>query len=191
MRPLTTAVVALLLTGMWATTTAVGDTQKSSAQFKPPPPTCTYKAFKPFSKRVWRLDRWARGKPSHAAIAGQRRKLSCASAKQRKFMAEKWRQDKEAFYAHRGDKLAERLYLDAISPPGAATLSAIRMCESGGNYSTETGNGFSGAYQFTQSTWESVGGTGIPSQAPPREQDERAAELYRISGSSPWPVCGV
>jgi hypothetical protein len=106
-------------------------------------------------------------------------------------MKARWRKDKKAFYAHRGDKLAERLYLDAISPPGAATLSAIRMCESGGNYSTETGNGFSGAYQFTQSTWESVGGSGIPSQAPPREQDERAAELYRISGASPWPVCGV
>ena len=70
------------------------------------------------------------------------------------------------------------------------TLAAIRACESGGNYSTNTGNGFYGAYQFTQSTWESVGGSGNPAAASPAEQDKRAAMLYAQQGSSPWPVCG-
>jgi hypothetical protein len=69
-------------------------------------------------------------------------------------------------------------------------LQAIASCESGGNYSTNTGNGFYGAYQFTQSTWESVGGTGNPAAASPAEQDKRAAMLYAQQGSSPWPVCG-
>ena len=69
-------------------------------------------------------------------------------------------------------------------------LQAIAACESGGNYSTNTGNGFYGAYQFTQSTWESVGGTGNPAAASPAEQDRRAAMLYAQQGSSPWPVCG-
>ena len=69
-------------------------------------------------------------------------------------------------------------------------LEAIAACESGGNYSTNTGNGFYGAYQFTQSTWESVGGTGNPAAASPAEQDRRAAMLYAQQGSSPWPVCG-
>jgi hypothetical protein len=69
-------------------------------------------------------------------------------------------------------------------------LSAIRQCESGNDYSTNTGNGFYGAYQFTQSTWESVGGSGNPANASPEEQDRRAAMLMSQSGTSPWPVCG-
>jgi hypothetical protein len=76
----------------------------------------------------------------------------------------------------------------SASAPGH--LQAIAACESGGNYSTNTGNGFYGAYQFTQSTWESVGGTGNPAAASPAEQDRRAAMLYAQQGSSPWPVCG-
>ena len=69
-------------------------------------------------------------------------------------------------------------------------LQAIAACESGGNYSTNTGNGFYGAYQFTQETWAAVGGTGNPAAASPAEQDKRAAMLYAQQGSSPWPVCG-
>jgi hypothetical protein len=76
---------------------------------------------------------------------------------------------------------------DTTAPPH---LEAIAACESGGDYSTNTGNGFYGAYQFTQSTWESVGGTGNPAAASPAEQDKRAAMLYSQSGSTPWPVCG-
>jgi hypothetical protein len=72
----------------------------------------------------------------------------------------------------------------------AIDLSAVRSCESGGNYSTNTGNGFYGAYQFTQSTWESVGGSGNPASASPAEQDARASALAAQSGSSPGPVCG-
>jgi len=79
-----------------------------------------------------------------------------------------------------------------VSGTGGAggQLAAIRACESGGNYSTSTGNGFYGAYQFTRSTWESVGGTGSPAAASPAEQDVRATALLARSGSSPWPVCG-
>ena len=83
----------------------------------------------------------------------------------------------------------------APAAPGANTtapphLEAIAACESGGNYSTNTGNGFYGAYQFTQETWAAVGGTGNPAAASPAEQDKRAAMLYAQQGSSPWPVCG-
>ena len=69
-------------------------------------------------------------------------------------------------------------------------LEAIAACESGGNPSTDTGNGFYGKYQFTQETWQSVGGTGNPAAASEAEQDRRAAKLYAESGTSPWPVCG-
>jgi hypothetical protein len=71
-----------------------------------------------------------------------------------------------------------------------AYLQAIAQCESGGNPSTDTGNGFYGKYQFTLQTWQSVGGTGNPAQASAAEQDRRAAMLYAQQGSSPWPVCG-
>lgn len=69
-------------------------------------------------------------------------------------------------------------------------LASIRQCESGGDYSTDTGNGFYGAYQFTQETWQSVGGSGSPASASPAEQDAAAQRLIQQSGSSPWPNCG-
>ena len=70
------------------------------------------------------------------------------------------------------------------------TLEAIAACESGGNPGTNTGNGFYGKYQFTLSTWQSVGGTGNPAAASEAEQNQRAALLYAREGASPWPVCG-
>ncbi|HEX6020488.1 MAG TPA: transglycosylase family protein [Solirubrobacter sp.] len=70
------------------------------------------------------------------------------------------------------------------------TLEAIAACESGGNPATNTGNGFYGKYQFTLSTWQSVGGTGNPAEASEAEQNKRAAILYAREGASPWPVCG-
>jgi Transglycosylase-like domain len=81
---------------------------------------------------------------------------------------------------------------EAAASGGACggTLSCIAQCESGGNYSTNTGNGYYGAYQFSQSTWNAVGGSGVPSDAPPEEQDMRAQMLYERQGSSPWPSCG-
>jgi hypothetical protein len=72
-----------------------------------------------------------------------------------------------------------------------SSLECIRQCESHGDYGSVSGNGqYRGAYQFDQSTWESVGGTGDPAAASPEEQDARAATLYGRSGTSPWPTCG-
>jgi hypothetical protein len=75
-------------------------------------------------------------------------------------------------------------------PATPAYLQAIAACESGGNPSTDTGNGFYGKYQFTQETWHAVGGTGNPAAATEAEQDRRAAQLYAQAGPSQWPVCG-
>jgi Transglycosylase-like domain len=74
--------------------------------------------------------------------------------------------------------------------PASHTLEAIAACESGGDPTTDTGNGFYGKYQFTLETWSAVGGTGNPAQASEAEQDRRAAMLYEQAGASPWPVCG-
>lgn len=103
-------------------------------------------------------------------------------------MQRTWRRDKRAYRHHRG----EQLYLEAITPPGPAVLEAIAACESGGDPGAVSPDGsFRGKYQFDLGTWESVGGAGDPAAAPEPEQDERAAELYRERGSSPWPVCGL
>ncbi len=79
----------------------------------------------------------------------------------------------------------------AIEGVPLATLEAIAACESGGDPTAVNAAGYYGKYQFDESTWASVGGSGDPAAAPEAEQDYRAALLYAQSGSSPWPVCGV
>jgi transglycosylase-like protein len=83
---------------------------------------------------------------------------------------------------------------DGDSGSGSAPrgrLQAIAQCESGGDPTAIGGGGaYRGKYQFSYSTWASVGGSGDPAAAPEREQDKRAAVLLAQSGSSPWPVCG-
>lgn len=66
-------------------------------------------------------------------------------------------------------------------------LARIRQRESGGNYADNTGNGYYGAYQFSLGTWRGVGGSGLPSDASPAEQDMRAQMLFNERGCSPWP----
>jgi hypothetical protein len=83
-----------------------------------------------------------------------------------------------------------RTRVSRLKPAAPPYLQAIAACESGGNPSTDTGNGFYGKYQFTQETWQAVGGTGNPAAAPEAEQDRRAAQLYAQAGPSQWPVCG-
>jgi peptidoglycan hydrolase CwlO-like protein len=76
----------------------------------------------------------------------------------------------------------------AIPADVAAHLERIAQCESGGD-PTRDGGQYRGKYQFDLGTWQSVGGTGDPAAAPEAEQDRRAAMLYALRGSSPWPVC--
>ena len=72
----------------------------------------------------------------------------------------------------------------------ASTWAALAKCESGGNPRIVSSNGkYHGLYQFTVSTWRSVGGSGLPSQASPEEQTERAAILQARSGWGQWPHC--
>ena len=71
----------------------------------------------------------------------------------------------------------------------SADLARLRQCESGGNYKTNTGNGFYGAYQFDLRTWQGLGYTGRPDQASPATQDKAASKLYQSRGWKPWPAC--
>jgi uncharacterized protein YabE (DUF348 family) len=69
--------------------------------------------------------------------------------------------------------------------------AALAECESGGNPNAVTSAGpYYGLYQFSASTWRSVGGTGVPTDFGAGEQTLRAKKLYQQQGDSPWPVCG-
>ncbi len=79
----------------------------------------------------------------------------------------------------------------APAPSGAngSTWDALAQCESGGNWSTSTGNGYHGGLQFSQSSWEAVGGTGSAAQASREEQIARAEQLQARQGWGAWPAC--
>ncbi|MDQ0729269.1 LysM peptidoglycan-binding domain-containing protein [Arthrobacter sp. B1I2] len=72
-----------------------------------------------------------------------------------------------------------------------STWDALAQCESSGNWSINTGNGFSGGLQFTPSTWAAYGGTGSPADAS-REQQIAVAERVQASqGWGAWPSCAA
>ena len=81
----------------------------------------------------------------------------------------------------------------ALTSPGAAgdVWLRLRECESGNNYQANTGNGFYGAYQFSQDTWSNLGYPGRPDQEPPAMQDAAAQKLQSQSGWGQWPACSA
>ena len=68
----------------------------------------------------------------------------------------------------------------------------LAQCESGGNWSINTGNGFTGGLQFLQSTWLAVGGGEFAPDAYLASREEQiivAERLVAISGWGAWPGC--
>ena len=114
-------------------------------------------------------------------------------AKQRQAHLRQLRREarKEAKRRARARKRARAAARTAESSSASPALEAIAACESGGNPQAIGGGGaYRGKYQFDQSTWASVGGSGDPAAASEAEQDRRAAMLYARTGASSWPVCG-
>ena len=68
---------------------------------------------------------------------------------------------------------------------------AIAQCESGGNWSTNTGNGHYGGLQFKPSTWAANGGVGSPATASRAEQIRVAENVLQTQGLGAWPKCGA
>ena len=66
-------------------------------------------------------------------------------------------------------------------------LDQIAQCESGGNIrATNPSSTASGKFQFLDSTWRSLGGTGRAKDASEATQDAMARKLYAQSGTTPW-----
>ncbi|MFJ8200177.1 transglycosylase family protein [Streptomyces sp. NPDC096152] len=86
--------------------------------------------------------------------------------------------------------------LMATGTASAATASewdAVAQCESGGNWSINTGNGFYGGLQFTNSTWAAFGGTAYASRADLASKSQQIAVAEKVlasQGKGAWPVCG-
>jgi LysM repeat protein len=80
----------------------------------------------------------------------------------------------------------------AATPANASSVNwdAVAHCESGGNWATDTGNGFYGGLQFTMSTWHANGGSGSPQNASRSEQIAVANRVLASQGIGAWPVCG-
>ena len=65
----------------------------------------------------------------------------------------------------------------------------LAQCESGGNWSINTGNGYYGGIQFNARTWRAFGGTGMPHQASKAQQIAVAERTLAAQGWNAWPSC--
>ncbi|MFF4537379.1 transglycosylase family protein [Streptomyces aureus] len=87
--------------------------------------------------------------------------------------------------------------LMAAGNASAATTSewdAVAQCESGGNWSINTGNGYYGGLQFSSSTWAAYGGTAYASTADQASKAQQIAigeKVLAAQGKGAWPTCGV
>ena len=87
--------------------------------------------------------------------------------------------------------------LMAAGNASAATASewdTVAQCESGGNWSINTGNGYYGGLQFSASTWAAYGGTAYAPQANQASKSQQIAVAEKVlaaQGKGAWPVCGT
>ncbi len=80
------------------------------------------------------------------------------------------------------------------STPSASVASGsvwdrLAQCESGGNWSINTGNGYYGGLQFSASTWRAYGGSGLPHQNSRAQQIAIGQKLQAAAGWGQWPAC--
>ena len=87
--------------------------------------------------------------------------------------------------------------LGVLAAPASAAApnnwDAVAQCESSGNWAINTGNGYYGGLQFSQSTWAAFGGTEYASRADLATKAQQIAVAERtLDGQGPgaWPTCG-
>ncbi|AOT58180.1 MULTISPECIES: LysM peptidoglycan-binding domain-containing protein [Streptomyces] len=76
--------------------------------------------------------------------------------------------------------------------PGDWPWGCVALCESGGRWDADTGNGFHGGLQFEPSTWEEYGGLAYAPRAGLATRDQQIAvarDVLRRQGWSAWPTC--
>ncbi|MEU9101984.1 transglycosylase family protein [Streptomyces sp. NPDC048361] len=82
----------------------------------------------------------------------------------------------------------------SASAASVQTWDAVAQCESGGNWSINTGNGYYGGLQFSNSSWAAAGGTQYASRADlatKGQQIAAAEKLLAIQGPGAWSCAGA
>jgi LysM repeat protein len=74
---------------------------------------------------------------------------------------------------------------------GGSVWDRLAQCESGGNWSISTGNGYSGGLQFAPGTWSANGGSGSAHNASRTEQIRVAQRVLASQGWGAWPACSA
>ena len=77
----------------------------------------------------------------------------------------------------------------APSVSSGSVWDRLAQCESGGNWSINTGNGYYGGLQFSKSTWAAYGGSGMPNNASRNQQIAIAKKVQAGQGWGAWPGC--
>lgn len=80
----------------------------------------------------------------------------------------------------------------AVTTGDYGVWTALAQCESGGNWSINTGNGYYGGLQFHPQTWTGHGGgqyAPYAHQATPEQQIEVAKRVQASQGWGAWPAC--
>lgn len=88
-------------------------------------------------------------------------------------------------------KVGTKQLPNSVAGADGLNWGGLAHCESGGRPNAVDPSGtYGGLYQFDTRTWQGLGGTGRPQDAPAEEQTFRAKKLYVQRGASPWPHCG-
>jgi len=158
-------------------------TALAAAELKPaghvlPPLSCLTEMARP--------DTAVQMRPVHAHLRWVWRWRACVKGKILQNLRKKF-----AMAALGGALVAAPMALSAgTANADGVNWDAVAACESGGNWSINTGNGYYGGLQFAMGTWQSNGGSGSPHTATREEQIRVANNVLQSQGIGAWPSCG-
>jgi hypothetical protein len=97
------------------------------------------------------------------------------------------------------EPVTEKVKMGTKKRPAAPSVASgsvwdqLAQCESGGNWSINTGNGYYGGLQFNLGTWQAYGGQGYPHENSREQQIAIAQKLVNANGGSfgAWPHCSA
>ena len=76
------------------------------------------------------------------------------------------------------------------SDMGASSWDAVAACESGDDWSTNTGNGYFGGLQMNMAFWRAHGGTVLAPRPDLASKADQITVAERAGSRAPWPICG-
>ncbi|QWC86521.1 LysM peptidoglycan-binding domain-containing protein [Nocardioidaceae bacterium] len=89
---------------------------------------------------------------------------------------------------------APTLLASPAEAASTATWDRLAQCESSGDWSINTGNGYYGGLQFYQPTWEGFGGLAYAPRADLASKSQQIAVAERVldtQGWGAWPACSA